>query len=102
MGASRLTGAGRNDDARAFTQALGAMKGPDDESRAIARDDSRGAAGGLCGTVDEPASQAPAMGAAFVRPAHAGGTRRGLAALASRNSTSPRPPPLRSAKSTAP
>ena len=67
MGANRLTGAGRSDDARAFTEALGAMKGP---MMKVAQ---------LLATIPEalPAdyseqlmslqSQAPAMGAAFVR-----------------------------------
>src|SRR5271156_6041075 len=67
MGASRLSGAGRSDDARAFTEALGAMKGP---MMKVAQ---------LLATIPEalPAdyseqlmslqSQAPPMGAAFVR-----------------------------------
>ena len=67
MGASRLTGAGSSDDARAFTQALGAMKGP---MMKVAQ---------LLATIPEalPAeyteelmslqSHAPPMGAAFVR-----------------------------------
>jgi predicted unusual protein kinase regulating ubiquinone biosynthesis (AarF/ABC1/UbiB family) len=66
MGANRLTGAGRGDDARMFTEALGAMKGP---MMKVAQ---------LLATIPEalPAdyseqlmslqSQAPPMGAAFV------------------------------------
>ena len=55
VGANRLSGADRGDDARAFTEALGRDEGPDDEGRAIARDNPRGAAGRLFRAVDEPA-----------------------------------------------
>ena len=67
MGASRLSGAGRSDDARAFTEALGAMKGPMMKVAQLLATIPEALPADFSEQLMSLQSQAPAMGAAFVR-----------------------------------
>jgi predicted unusual protein kinase regulating ubiquinone biosynthesis (AarF/ABC1/UbiB family) len=67
VGASRLTGAGRDDDARAFAQALGAMKGPMMKVAQLLATIPDALPADYSEQLMKLQSQAPPMGAAFVR-----------------------------------
>jgi predicted unusual protein kinase regulating ubiquinone biosynthesis (AarF/ABC1/UbiB family) len=67
MGASRLTGAGRDDDARAFAQALGSMKGPMMKVAQLLATIPDALPADYSEQLMKLQSQAPPMGAAFVR-----------------------------------
>jgi len=67
VGASRLTGAGRNDDARAFAEALGSMKGPMMKVAQLLAPIPDALPADYSEQLMKLQSQAPPMGAAFVR-----------------------------------
>jgi predicted unusual protein kinase regulating ubiquinone biosynthesis (AarF/ABC1/UbiB family) len=67
MGASRLTGGGRSDDARAFTEALGSMKGPMMKVAQLLATIPEALPADYAEQLMSLQSQAPPMGAAFVR-----------------------------------
>jgi predicted unusual protein kinase regulating ubiquinone biosynthesis (AarF/ABC1/UbiB family) len=67
MGANRLAGAGRSNDARAFTEALGAMKGPMMKVAQLLATIPEALPADYAEQLMSLQSQAPAMGAAFVR-----------------------------------
>ena len=67
VGASRLAGAGRRDDARAFTEALGAMKGPMMKVAQLLATIPEALPANYAEELMSLQSQAPPMGAAFVR-----------------------------------
>ncbi len=66
MGASRLAGAGRTDDARAFTEALGGMKGPMMKVAQLLATIPEALPADYAEQLMSLQSQAPPMGAAFV------------------------------------
>jgi predicted unusual protein kinase regulating ubiquinone biosynthesis (AarF/ABC1/UbiB family) len=66
IGASRLAGAGRSDDARAFTDALGAMKGPMMKVAQLLATIPEALPADYAEQLMSLQSQAPPMGAAFV------------------------------------
>ncbi len=67
VGASRLTGAGRDDDARAFAEALGSMKGPMMKVAQLLATIPDALPADYAEQLMKLQSQAPPMGAAFVR-----------------------------------
>jgi predicted unusual protein kinase regulating ubiquinone biosynthesis (AarF/ABC1/UbiB family) len=67
MGASRLSGAGRSNDAHAFTEALGAMKGPMMKVAQLLATIPEALPADYAEQLMSLQSQAPPMGAAFVR-----------------------------------
>jgi predicted unusual protein kinase regulating ubiquinone biosynthesis (AarF/ABC1/UbiB family) len=67
MGANRLAGAGGSDDARAFTEALGAMKGPMMKVAQLLATIPEALPADYAEQLMSLQSQAPPMGAAFVR-----------------------------------
>jgi len=67
VGARRLTGAGRDDDARAFAEALGAMKGPMMKVAQLLATIPDALPADYSEQLMKLQSQAPPMGAAFVR-----------------------------------
>lgn len=67
MGASRLTGSGSGDDARAFAQALGSMKGPMMKVAQLLATIPDALPADYSEQLMKLQSQAPPMGAAFVR-----------------------------------
>ena len=67
VGASRLTGAGRDDDARAFAEALGSMKGPMMKVAQLLATIPDALPADYSEQLMRLQSQAPPMGAAFVK-----------------------------------
>jgi predicted unusual protein kinase regulating ubiquinone biosynthesis (AarF/ABC1/UbiB family) len=67
MGASRLSGAGRSNDAHAFTEALGAIKGPMMKVAQLLATIPEALPADYAEQLMSLQSQAPPMGAAFVR-----------------------------------
>ena len=67
VGASRLTGAGRDDDARAFAEALGSMKGPMMKVAQLLATIPDALPADYSEQLMKLQSQAPPMGAAFVK-----------------------------------
>ena len=97
VGVNRLTGGGRETDARALASALGSMKGPLMKVAQILTTIPDALPADYANELIRLQSQAPPMGAGFVRRRMARNSARS-GATASRNSTSSPPRPLRSGR----